>query len=253
MIKRVVLRVVATFKSSTVLDRMLPKQKRVSAKIIHCIGDSHVSVFSGYGTKSKPYMCPIWPGKSKNKNTIFKTYRVGPYTAYQLINKERQINKIINMRSSNVLKGRDVILFCFGEIDIRAHLTVQMKKQNLSSTEVIVKCINRYMQALKVYKQLGFDIAIWGPIASSPLQSGCNEFPIIGSCIDRNNITMTFNEELKKMCIKNNYKYVSIFKQMLLESGETNEKFLMDGFHLSQTAMPLIIKELKKKKLINGE
>ena len=196
-------------------------------------------------------MCPIWPKKSKNKNNIFKTYRLGPYTAYQLINKERQVNKIINMNSSNILKDRDVILFCFGEIDIRVHLITQMKKQGLSPIEVVNKCLNRYMQALEIFKKQGFDIAIWGPIASSPLQNGCNEFPVIGSCIDRNSITMTFNEELKKLCKKNNYKYVSIFKEMLLESGETNEEYLMDDFHLSQTSMSLIIKELKKKKLIN--
>ena len=49
--------------------------------MIHCIGDSHSAVFSGEET-----MQPEWPELASNKLPFFKSYRLGPATAYQLEN-----------------------------------------------------------------------------------------------------------------------------------------------------------------------
>jgi hypothetical protein len=55
--------------------------------MIHCIGDSHSAVFSG-----KEEMQPIWPERSNDITPFFKSYRIGPATAYQLANKKEIIN-----------------------------------------------------------------------------------------------------------------------------------------------------------------
>ena len=59
--------------------------------MIHCIGDSHSSVFCG-----KEEMQPIWPIRSDDTTPYFKSYRIGPATAYQLSNKTTIIDDIIH-------------------------------------------------------------------------------------------------------------------------------------------------------------
>ena len=86
--------------------------------MIHCIGDSHSSVFSG-----REEMQPIWPQRSDDNTSFFKSYRIGPATAYQLSNKILIIQDIINKN----VNSNDYVLFCFGEVDIRAHLIKQME------------------------------------------------------------------------------------------------------------------------------
>ena len=57
--------------------------------MIHFIGDSHASIFSGNYD-----MQPIWPDRSNDILPNFKSYRIGPATAYKLNEKE---NIIINI------------------------------------------------------------------------------------------------------------------------------------------------------------
>jgi hypothetical protein len=78
--------------------------------MIHCVGDSHSSVFSG-----KDEMQPIWPERSDDKLSFFKSYRIGPATAYQLENKIPIIDEIVKQ-----LNSQDSLLFCFGEVLGRA-------------------------------------------------------------------------------------------------------------------------------------
>lgn len=78
--------------------------------MIHCIGDSHSSVFCG-----KEEMQPIWPQRSDDITQYFKSYRIGPATAFNLSTKMSIINEII---TSCVDINNDFVLFCFGEVDI---------------------------------------------------------------------------------------------------------------------------------------
>ena len=47
--------------------------------MIHCIGDSHSSVFSG-----EEKMQDVWPERSNDTIDFFRSYRIGPATAYNL-------------------------------------------------------------------------------------------------------------------------------------------------------------------------
>jgi hypothetical protein len=107
--------------------------------MIHCIGDSHSAVFSG-----EEKMQPEWPEIASNTLPYFKSYRLGPATAYQLENKKHLIDDII----SKHYQENDSLLFCFGEVDIRAHLIKQMSLQNLPLDSIVKECVDKYFSVI---------------------------------------------------------------------------------------------------------
>lgn len=213
--------------------------------MIHCIGDSHSAVFSG-----KEEMQPIWPERSDDKLDFFRSYRIGPATAFQLSNKIPTINHIVN---TQIDKDKDHIMFCFGEVDIRAHLIKQSLLNGTTITEEVIKCIDNYSSAILHYKNLGYNVIVWGPIASWHENKPYNG-PSFGSNLERNIATKIFNEEVKKFCDKNDIIFLTIFYDMVNENLETIEHFLDDWdgshIHLSQRSMELIIDKFKEKNLI---
>jgi hypothetical protein len=208
--------------------------------MIHCIGDSHAAVFGG-----KEDMQPVWPERSDDQMECFRSYRIGPATAYQLYNKIPIIDEIVD---SLVNKEKDIILFCFGEVDIRAHLIKQHVIQNRSLEDLIEECVNRYFEVVLHYLNKGFKVAIWGPIASwndSKPYTG----PSYGTNQQRNAITHLFTKLLVDKGNPFNIPVFSIFEKMLNEDWTTNTYYLDNWngshMHLSQTAMPLILEEFK--------
>lgn len=214
--------------------------------MIHCIGDSHSAVFSG-----KEEMQPIWPQRSDDKTEYFKSYRIGPATAYQLETKIPIINDIIN---TVVDVNNDYVLFCFGEVDIRAHLIKQMETQNKPMELIVQECVDRYFNVLLNYKNMGVKVMAWGPIASWHDSKQYTGGPSFGTMIERNNTTKEFNRYLEELCVKNDITFISIFDKMTDENNITIPEYLdnWEGshMHLSQTAMPLIIDSFKDKNLI---
>jgi len=214
--------------------------------MIHCIGDSHAAVFSG-----KEEMVPAWPERSNDILDIFRSYRIGPATAYQLENK---IPIIDNILQSCVNKESDYILFCFGEVDIRAHLIKQLELQKTSIENLVDECVDRYFRVILYYKEQGYDTIAWGPIASwhpsKPYKGG----PSYGTCEERNNVTYLFNKRLKQRCEQYSVGFVSIFDKMIGDNGLTIPDYLDNWedshIHLSQTTMPLIIKSFKENNFI---
>ena len=116
--------------------------------MIHCIGDSHSAVFSGVED-----MQPEWPQIASNSIPHFKSYRIGPATAYQLENKKEIIEDIL---SKNYNDG-DSLLFCFGEVDIRAHLIKQMELQSRTLKDIVKECVDRYFNTIISYKNNGIN------------------------------------------------------------------------------------------------
>jgi hypothetical protein len=213
--------------------------------MIHCIGDSHSSVFSG-----KEEIQPIWPNLSDDQMDQFKSYRIGAATAYQLHTKVPIINNIIESK----VKKNDKVLFCFGEVDIRAHLIKQKDLQSREIQDIVKECVDRYMIVLKNYKYQNIDMYAWGPIASWHPSRQYTGGPSFGSCYERNLTTKYFNEYLNSECIKNNIGFVSIFDKMVDKDLITIPTYLDDWegchMHLSQRAMPLILNEFKNQDLI---
>ena len=218
--------------------------------MIYIIGDSHVSVFSGtdkahdglrhiqpeFGTcytlsqgqlrqhvnrfeQRIPYFCPI---------------KIGSNTAYNSFNKLPIIEQAI---SEYGISKNDYVFLCFGEIDIRNHIGFNIKT-NLEDT--IKNCVDRYMETLLYLKSKNINIGVYAP----PCSSVGNQLPIdYGDVVLRNRMTIIFNEYLTHKCNENDIPVKNITSLMILPDGTTDESYIMDDIHLSQKAMPLILKE----------
>ena len=209
--------------------------------MIHCIGDSHASIFCGSES-----MQPEWPARSNDTLPHFKSYRIGPATAYQLDGKTPILDKITILLN----KETDSLLFCFGEVDIRAHLKKQMDLQKKSVQSIVKECVDRYFKTIIHYKSQEINVMVWGPIASWNEEKPYPG-PSFGSCLERNELTREFNKYSKELCDKWGIEFITIFDKMLLPNGKTDPTYLDgSGIHLSNNSIPLILKTFKERKLI---
>lgn len=215
--------------------------------MIYCIGDSHVSVFSGRGTKDNPYTQPLFPLIAKGDLPAFTPIRLGSILAYNLVGKTSRIFETLEYYK---VSRDDVVLLSFGEIDCRMHILRQAQIFNEPVKSLVEECVARYLIAAQMIANKEYRVAFWGPIASSiasPLPEHLqkpDEFPVFGSCQERNSITQYFNEYLTQLSYAFGFESFSIFPELIHSNYLTRTEYYMDQIHLSQSAIPLIEKAL---------
>jgi len=221
--------------------------------MIYIIGDSHVSVFSGTD-KTHDGLRHIQPefgtcytltqgqlrehiNKFEQKIPYFCPIKIGSNTAYNSFNKLSIIEQVL--LEYNITES-DYVFLCFGEIDIRNHIGFHIGKKYNTLSEGIKVCVNRYIETVVHIKNKGISVGVYAP----PSSSVGGQTPIdYGDVILRNKMTIEFNEYLKSKCDEINVPFKDISKLMMLPDGTTDQKFIMDDIHLSQEAMPLLLKE----------
>ena len=210
--------------------------------VIHCIGDSHASFFSGYNVVQ-----PTYPEISVNKYPFIKSYRLGAVLAYSLATsgtREEGREKLYDL--VNGLDRSSQLIFCFGEIDCRCHLIYQSELQGKSLNEVVENCIKKYFKVVDELMALGFNIAIWGAIATG--SSDNVEYPMYGTEVQRNACTILFNKFAERECLARGIGFVSINKFLVRRNLTTKKNFYFDGVHLGKIALPIAFRELKRNK-----
>jgi hypothetical protein len=215
--------------------------------MIYIIGDSHVSVFSGvdYSKKGLMHMQPEFGLINVNifeqEIPYFSAIKVGSHTAFNSFNKLHKIEAAIE--SYNIGKG-DYIFICFGQIDVQYHLIPNMVKNENSIEETIDICIESYFKTISYLKinYPNINIGVYGPPATS---IGCGPNPKISKeqSIKYNSITLIFNHKLRLKCDENDIMFKQIADKLLLPDGSTDNKYVIDDIHLSQNAMPFLLKE----------
>ena len=227
--------------------------------MIYIIGDSHVSVFSGTD-KTHDGLMHIQPefgtcytlsqgqlrsviNRFEQRIPHFCPIKVGSHTAYNSFEKITKIEQAIEEYKVN---ENDYIFLCFGQIDVQNHLIPNSIKNNNTIVETIQICVDRYIKTLTYLKEKYSNIKI-GAYAAVATSIGCGYNPKISKSdsIKYNEITLLFNEYLKLKCEENGLLFKDISKQMLLEDGSTDNKYVIDDIHLSQNAMELINKEFE--------
>jgi hypothetical protein len=216
--------------------------------VIYCFGNSHVSIFSG-----QDVMVPIWPDRSTDILPDFRTFRIGPVTAYQAVKHLDRIQDILN--ETDFKREEDTILFVFGEVDIRAHIVEQSKKQDVPAVIITKEVVNRYFEALNTMRLLEYNVVVFGCIAGFKLKEGGQEppWPHSGTCKERNIITKVFNDQLERKCQSVNIPFISVFEEMLKSDGETKVKYLDTdgaGCHATTRMLPLILWKFRDAGLI---
>ena len=213
---------------------------------IHCVGDSHANFFSGYDEPQ-----PEWPGSGiRHRLPYFRCYRIGPVLAYnlnQLGTTSLGREKLLHLLS--VLDKGSMILFCFGEIDCRAHIILQAQKQKRPVAAVVNEVVERYQQVILETEKKGFKPLLWNVVPSAP--SDINERILVppqylfhGSCAERNQVTRLFNQALHDWSQRLHIPFLNIFEQLFDCKGQVNQDFYCDEIHLGQKAMPLVLQKL---------
>lgn len=198
--------------------------------MIHIIGDSHVSVFSG-----TTYMQPTWPGYvdvkgDKNVRASFikgvRQYRLGPLTAFNFEkNASHWVQDILSLE--NIDKEKDWIFFNLGEIDCSGHLPQQADKTSLN--KAVEVCVRKYVTYLASIKAQGYNVGVIGPHVA--MWHTKNKQVV--------EITKRFNE----MLMFTGFKYVSILDELLDNPNSNN---YIDGYHLSPKVWPLFKEKFLK-------
>jgi lysophospholipase L1-like esterase len=205
-------------------------------QVIHCIGDSHVSLFGGADK-----IWPEWPSKVNSSVRGFMVYHLGPVLAYNLIEQRSTTNsrKKLEAILKQELPSSSWVLMCFGEIDCRAHLLKQAEKKGKCELAVACDCAERYFKVLLLVKEMGHKPIAYNVIPSARKNKPKTGFPTYGNCLERNNITRLFNAHLNKLCAEQDIPFIDTFDQFVNKRGLTLSRFYMDRIHLSQKALPL--------------
>lgn len=217
--------------------------------MIHCIGDSHTSFFTGFD-KIQPEYPNI--GYGAISNVI--TYRIGAPLAYNLCEENSKSDS--NMKLFQIVHKldpkKDILILSFGEIDCRAHLLKQMMLKDRDLNFVVNECIERYGSVIRKLRSMGFVVCVWNAIPTAMGMEGeLHEYPYFGNYIERNKLTSEFNRQLMEGCAKFDYQYYGVFGKIIKADWSTNEKYYFDKIHLNNLLLPNVLRKIKSKNKID--
>ena len=176
---------------------------------IHVFGDSHSRIYSSY------YL----------SNYICKVYYVGPITMHRVGRDKLSIDQLkdlskknyeeylptckpeykhMNYPSNDKIKDNDIVLFVFGEIDIRNHYAKQLSKGR-NNSDIIHSLVNNYIADIlenrKQYGNVKFGLqSVNPPTDEKNLKEEIKEYPIAGTIEQRIQATIEINNLLKHKC-----------------------------------------------------
>lgn len=158
---------------------------------VYVIGDSH----STWG----------WDGAPSN----FIHNWLGPKLMYS-VSKDGFKSVWKNIKSF----GRnDVIVLCFGEIDMRCHVIKQRNSRKLSVDVILNELVRSYMSALNsvfVPRLKNRNQIIVRSVLPQRASINCVEYCPCGSIADRVKSTIQVNKKLAAECMKNGFQFADI-------------------------------------------
>jgi hypothetical protein len=184
---------------------------------IHVFGDSHSRIYSS------PYL----------SNYICNVYYVGPITMHRVGRDNLSINELKDLSkkyyeeylidckpeykhmsypNDDTIKDNDVVIFVFGEIDIRNHYGKQVK-EGRNPDEIVTTLTTNYMETIlfnkNQYKNVQFGIqSINPPVDENNLKESLKEYPMNGTIEERIDVTLKINEVLKRLCQENDILFI---------------------------------------------
>lgn len=225
------------------------KSRHVVNKTIIVIGDSHVNFF---GKREEICWHPLCMEERINicpaKGNI-DAIHVGPGLAYNLNidNCTNRTKEKIEWLDKYYIKKDDIIVFSFGEIDIRAHLFLEAERQNIDWEKICENIVFNYIQMLRHYVMMDkAKIFVWAPVASKPIKNEKSEIDAIGDERSRNIATEYFIKILGEECAKIGVSVLTIFNNLIDENYKTKTEYYSDEIHLSKRAFALAKNEFAK-------
>lgn len=186
---------------------------------IHVFGDSHSRLYSS------PYL----------SNYICNVYYVGPITMYRVGRDNLTVDKLKELSKENykvylpkakpeykhmkypendIINNNDLIIYVFGEIDIRNHYVKQIEKLR-EPDEILHSLVDNYINTILLNKEkynVKYGIqSVTPPVdEKNLLAESLKEYPIYGNIDIRINATNEINKLLKQKCEENNILFIDI-------------------------------------------
>lgn len=220
--------------------------RHLTAPPIHCIGDSHVSFFSGCNS-----IAPIWPATTGDRLPWFKTCHIGPALAYNLARtgtRTQGRERLMEILERDVPAGATVLL-SFGEIDCRAHLTKQAAQRGLPLEQVVDDCLDEYFKTLAEVADMGFRVVVYNTVCSRVRERvdgkrGDGDYAAYGTRRQRARAARLFNAGAKLRCQRLGLFFLETAPHLADRQGRPLRWYFFDSIHLSQRAMPVTLRQL---------
>jgi len=207
--------------------------------VIYCVGDCHASFFSGYEDLIEP-----WPHGKTGDGPYFRATRIERVSvSKELMWKIDRISKVID--SLNISEN-DYLLLVYGEPDCRRDIPKFLTEHpNADYHETINSFAQEYIKCIEFFNKK-YNMIILGVFGQgvTPRNSYYTQKK-------RNKIVVDFNWHIGSYCAENDIPFVNIFDDMV-DDGTTKRGWLKSDLdiHLSQKAMPTVLKKFKDMGLI---
>jgi hypothetical protein len=202
------------------------------------IGDSHSKFWTGYNNANA----------TENVFVGVDVERLGPITAYGLPAKDSPVAKALERLLGNRQKGYGLIMMCFSEVDIRAHIVtfaiLRQRPLHVIADDV-ADCYLEFVD--RTVAKYGIPVALWGPPPSRPFEGRAynRAIPATGTPLERNYITAHLTEALANRCHgREKVAFFSLFDKLIGADFRTIPGALYDACHMSNAHLPAAIEEL---------
>lgn len=215
---------------------------------IHVIGDSHASFcFTGRNSIAPTIEYTHYIYSLPGKNIYFPVTIswLGAKTMYGIGRDGLDYNKY-------GVKNGDIMVFIFGEIDIRCHIGRILDQKKKSEEEIInelaTSFINRIINNKKKYKDLFCIVSM----VIAPTDYFSNpKFPVYGTLQDRINFTKKLNAALQKECSENGISILNSFEYFTNQDGSLKKETSDHLVHINPDLNYIVKNELSKLLLKN--
>jgi tetratricopeptide (TPR) repeat protein len=221
---RVLLQVGDLRRAAHYLKKASQFSKHAGREEIFVFGDSHADFcFSGI-----PRCRPMW---------------LGPMTMHRV---GRDGLAAVNAKAHGVQEG-NVVVFIFGEIDIRAHVTEQRDRHGRDLQEVIATLCGKYVDAVLAnrnqYRQLRAIVSSVPP----PLVGKNNpDIPFSTPIEERVAITRDVNQRLAASCAEHRLQFLDLYQYFVDPSGVMATGISDDVVHVRREFSDIVEYELDK-------
>ena len=213
-------------------------KKQRSLPPVFCLGDSHISIFSGQDRilSSGETVC----------FEKFQVHNVGAKLAYAIAGKPEVFEPL------SMMSDEQALLVCFGEIDCRAQVGRRCGEGNPDDT--IRDVVGHYFDALRIMRLI---VPRHKPVLVLSVPPELKEQPHWyyygshrkvfdapqGTLEERRYYKRTFNAMVQAKCSEYGFVFVSLYEWIEKDDGTVDARFYLDDIHLKPSAVkPLIVK-----------
>lgn len=200
-----------------------------SGRTIHVFGDSHAWHCFIDSKKSETFLYPF-VHNTVLKQMPFCIHWLGSIPMKQFAQEKTKVLDICNYGVTD----DDIVIFVFGEIDVRYHIGPRVFKTRKSIDEVVDELVHGYFEAIKrsIANYNNLVVVVMGVLPTRNLKS-INLSEKCAPLIHRIAYTNCLNSHLKKWCNCANFYFLDVFDLYAIQGGLLNAKYADETVHIN--------------------